>query len=172
MTPKQEKLGKAIVENVLKDKPDNMSTMLSNVGYKETTARHRQGDIISRPGVQEAIAKATEEMLGAFEAQGITPYYVAGKIKDLMEAKKITKVAGKDGEVQIISEEDNYQAIDKGISHAAKFGIGGGYKTNDDGKPTANNIQINILNSPKVKELVEDFESKLKAELTKDPHAE
>lgn len=160
-TPKQEKLAKALVDNALSDKPDNLSNILDNVGYAPTTARKNQNEIIDAPGVQEAIKEYTSEMIGAMEAQGITPFAIAGKIKELLNAKKITKVAG-----QIESIEDNYQAIDKGITHAAKFGIGGGYKTND--QPIAQqNVQINIFNKPEVREIVADFEEKLKAELTK-----
>lgn len=160
-TPKQEKLAKAIVENAISDEPKSMKEIMENHGYATNTAK-TPNQIVESAGVQEAIKEYTSEMMGAFEAQGITPYYVAGKIKDLMEAKKIVKVAG-----QIESIEDNHQAIDKGISHAAKFGIGGGYKTDDKGNPTGNNIQVNIFNSPKIQEIVGDFEAKLKEELTR-----
>lgn len=166
MTVRQKKLGQEIVKNALKDKPDNMTTLLSNVGYARTVAEHRQGVIIQAPGVQQAIQEASKEMLGALEQQGVTPYFVAGKIRDLLEAKKIIRVAG-----EIESVEDNYQAIDKGIAHAAKFGIGGGYKTDDNGRPTAApSVQINVFNSPRVQSLVKEFEDRLKAELTRNPH--
>lgn len=166
-TPRQTKLAKELVNNALSDKPDNVSNILDNVGYAPTTARKNQNEIIDAPGVQEAIAEYTSEMLGAFEAQGITPYKIAGKIRDLLNSKKIIKVAGKDGETQIISEEDNVNAIDKGITHAAKFGIGGGYKTGNE-PLQQQNIQVNIFNQPKIQQLVGDFEQKLKDELTRE----
>lgn len=159
-TPKQEKLAKALVDNAISNQPGTLKEILENTGYATDTAK-TPNQIIDAPGVQDAIAEYTSEIIGAMEAQGITPFFVAGKIKELLNAKKITKVAG-----QIESIEDNYQAIDKGITHAAKFGLGGGYKTND--QPIAQqNVQINIFNKPEVREIVADFEEKLKAELTK-----
>jgi len=168
-TPRQEKLGKALIENVLSDKPKTLKELVVSSGYDETTAIKQVPAVINQKGVQEVIKRETDLMLDALKKKGVTSEYVADRIKVLLDAKKIIKVAGKDGEMQIISEEDNYQAIDKGISHVAKFGLGGGYKTNDDGVSTQQNIQVNIFNTPEVKEIVADFEAKLKEQLSKQP---
>lgn len=54
-TPRQEKLAEAIIENAGLDKPKTMGELLEKVGYAESTATTRPGDIIEAKGVQEAL---------------------------------------------------------------------------------------------------------------------
>lgn len=51
----QKKLAKAIVEDVANKRPTGATQMLENVGYRETTAWHRQKDIFEAVGVTEEL---------------------------------------------------------------------------------------------------------------------
>jgi len=57
---------------------------------------------------QRIPVKVRKSMQEALEAKGITPERIAESIDFLLE-------------------HDNFQAVDKGITHAAKMGVGGGY---------------------------------------------
>ena len=72
----------------------------------------------------------TAEMVLALRSVGVGAKKIAEKIVQLLDSKKITKTFTSDGDVSIV-EEDNIQAIDKGLIHALKIGVGGGYKAEE-----------------------------------------
>jgi hypothetical protein len=51
----QYRVAEAIIENSQLDKPKSDAEMLLDVGYAETTAYHKQKEIIQSEGVQEAL---------------------------------------------------------------------------------------------------------------------
>ena len=63
---------------------------------------------LSKPYIAEAVKSEQKNLVDALEAQGITPAKIAQKIDYLLE-----------------SEDES--VIDKGLSHAIKIGVGGGY---------------------------------------------
>ena len=65
-------------------------------------------------------------ILDAALKNGITPDKVAKKINNLLDAKKIVRQFKK-GDLEYEYEEDNVKALDKGIEHSLKIGVGGGY---------------------------------------------
>lgn len=62
---------------------------------------------LTKPNVVEAIKNEQKNLLEALEAQGITPQRIAEKIDMLLEG--------------------DANSIDKGLNHAIKAGVGGGY---------------------------------------------
>ena len=72
----------------------------------------------------------TADMVLALRSVGVGAKKIAEKIVQLLDSKKITKTFTSDGDVSIV-EEDNIQAIDKGLIHALKIGVGGGYKAEE-----------------------------------------
>lgn len=56
-TQRQEKLAEAIIENMALDKPRTAGEILEKVGYAQSTATTRPGDIMEAQGTQEALAK-------------------------------------------------------------------------------------------------------------------
>jgi len=67
------------------------------------------------------------DMLTALEVKGVDAHKVAEKISELINAKKkITDYAVSRNRT-ITKEEIDSNAIDKGVTHALKIGVGGGY---------------------------------------------
>jgi len=54
-TERQTQLAKAIIKNSRRKKPLNKKELLVSVGYDETTAEKRAGDVIEAKGVQEVL---------------------------------------------------------------------------------------------------------------------
>lgn len=65
-------------------------------------------------------------LLDALSGQGITSKKIAKKIDTLLNAKVRVKTYMK-GDLQSEVEHEDTQAIDKGLTHAIKIGVGGGY---------------------------------------------
>lgn len=67
------------------------------------------------------------DLISALESKGVDANALADKIKTLLFAKKkMTVTRNNNGETEWREEED-VAAIDKGLTHALKAGIGGGY---------------------------------------------
>lgn len=96
------------------------------------------------------------KMLKALEDQGITPEYIAKKIKTLLNARKDVLHGGR-----IVATVDDLEMINKGIIHALRLGVGGGYKIDTVNNQTQ--INVNMINTPEVKRQIEDFEAQLKS---------
>ena len=72
--------------------------------------------------------KVRESLTDALESKGITSERIAEKIEVLLEASTpIYKNNNATGEIEHIGDKPDYIAVDKGITHAIKIGIGGGY---------------------------------------------
>lgn len=56
-TLRQQKLAKAIVESVENNKDVTAKQLLVSVGYKESTASRKPGEIIDQPGVKEMLVE-------------------------------------------------------------------------------------------------------------------
>ena len=65
-------------------------------------------------------------LLDALLARGVNPKKIAKKIDTLLDAKVRIKTFIKGGLETEIEHEDS-MAIDKGLNHAIKIGVGGGY---------------------------------------------
>lgn len=175
-TAKQEKLAEALVVNAVSDDPKTLGQTLEAVGYSNSTATTKPGQVIATQGVQQALVKAQSAMVDALKAKGIDPEFLASKVKELLEAKKVVKMITKDSQgntlkVDVVSEEVDKFAIDKGLTHAFKLGVGGGYQ-NEREANAGGNININFINSPQVQSVVKNFEENLKQILTQKPNAQ
>ena len=62
----------------------------------------------------------------ALESKGVNAHKIADKILELLDAKRKVTVVKKKGE-DVIIEEIDASAIDRGLTHALKTGVGGGY---------------------------------------------
>lgn len=163
-TPRQRKGAKAVIENLLKDKPLPTGQVLENVGFSKTLSE-QPSRIIETPGFQEALADLG--LKGALVKQGITPERIASKIDVLLNAKKyIQKFSHETGETELIGEQDDYQAIDKGIAHATKI-----YGILDDAPKEKSGNTYNFVFSAPVREKVNLIEAEIKEALTK-PHVQ
>src|SRR6185312_15522632 len=108
--PRQKKLAQALVENAITEKPKHIKEVLESVGYPISTAESQAKRVIEQKGVQEEI----KTMVGALEAQGVTPIKIAEKINVLLNAEKKVRQIVK-GELVTEYEEEDTNAIDKGI---------------------------------------------------------
>lgn len=71
--------------------------------------------------------KVRKSLAAALEEKGIGSEVVAERIRTLLYATKPVWVKGENGVNEMIDEGPDYQAIDKGLTHTLKIGIGGGY---------------------------------------------
>lgn len=154
-TPKQQQLAQNLVANQLKDKPLTLKEVLVKSGYSLSTAGASTRDIIEREGVQQALSELHATMADALAAKGINPDTVAEAIHKLLNAQKVRIIVRADGDEVIEEEKEDSFAINKGITHALKIGIGGGYK---EAPPIPN---VNILNIHGASELAREYEAKM-----------
>lgn len=166
-TVRQELLAEKLVENVLKDKPDNMGQLLESAGYAKQTAEATPGKIINQAGVQEALEERRSELEAALRKRGVTPALIAVKVKNLLDASSpIYKNNNETGEIELVGEKPDYQAMDKGITQAMKMGLGGGY-VKETAPPAPGTVNVTFINSPEVQKLIQNFEQSLKEQLTR-----
>lgn len=66
------------------------------------------------------------DILVALEAKGVDALKVAGKIQELLDATQKETTVFPGGEMRTTEKVDS-AAIDKGLAHALKVGVGGGY---------------------------------------------
>lgn len=170
-TNRQEKLAEVIVENQLSDKPISKGEMLENVGYSEHLVK-QPGRIINNPTVQALVEEKKETMLTALEDTGVTPAFVARKIKALLNKEQVVvKNNVTTGEIETVETgEMDVQAVKVGLDASLKIGVGGGYK-DVNVAPTNQTINIAVINSPEVQAKIKDFEKDLREQLTSKPHA-
>lgn len=86
---------------------------------------------------------------------GIDPLMLAKKIKELLNAEKSVLQNGK-----IAFTLPDTEMINKGLTHALRVGVGGGYVDGNSQPP----VQINFgfVNSPDVQAQIQKFEEELK----------
>ena len=142
-TTKQTKVAKAIVENLVVDKPESIGEILKNTGYGKD-AQNNPGRVIESEGVQTALKEVG--LKTALTNAGVTPDKIAKKVNVLLDAKK--------------GEEDDYTAIDKGLKHAtAIHGIEQGQEKS--GKGNIYNFFINSEAQTRIREAEEDIKELL-----------
>lgn len=88
----------------------------------------RAKDVGSR--MLKKIDAESADMVLALRSIGVSAKTIAEKIMVLLDSKIITKTFFHNGSITIV-EEDNINAIDKGLIHALKIGVGGGYKAEE-----------------------------------------
>lgn len=142
-TPRQRKAAKAIIENLLKKKPEPTGRVLEAAGYAaksvEDTAR-----IVLSEGVQAALQETG--LKDALMRSGVTPEKIASKINLLLDARN------KDG-------DDDFNAIDKGLRHAtAIHGV-------IQDRSSSSSQTYNFVFAAGTQESVKEFEEKLKARI-------
>lgn len=167
---RQKRLAKALVLNEISNEPKTNREVLLSVDYPKTVAEHKSTEVIAQKGVQEALQEEAKTMLEAAKKLGLTPEKLIKKVNVLLDAKKITKLLSQGGdndEGTIVSEEEDKQAIDKGLTHALKIGVGGGYAAE---KTVGVNFNINAESKDftKHKEIKERYEQELKEALQQD----
>lgn len=93
ITPKQEKLAKAIALNRTKETPDTLTTLLRNAGYSESSSTHSQKLLITGKGVQEFLTNLgfNEEAAKATISQLL---FTGREENRLKAAQEIFKVKG------------------------------------------------------------------------------
>ena len=143
-TPRQRKAAKAIVKNLLKDKPLPTGQVLKSVGYGFGLENSPQR-VIEAEGFQVALAE-----IGLKEAlmnEGISPKRIAEKINVLLDAVDSEGI-------------EDYTAIDKGLKHAtAIYGV-------ITEKPSENKTTYNFIFSQPVQDKVRVIEAEIKSLLT------
>lgn len=95
--PRQQKLAKALIENVAKDKPLPIGQVLESVGYPHSTATTYPGDVINQKGVQNELAilgfseetakKVVGDILGKESAQDKDRLKAADMVFDVFGTK-------------------------------------------------------------------------------------
>ena len=159
-TLKQKALAKELVRQGVEGKPSTLGQSLENAGYSRTTALATPGRVINTPGVQEAIKEEEKTMAAALNKSGITPLKVARHINKLLDAKVKVETFKKGEMMTTVTREDTF-AIDKGVTHALKLGVGGGYIQNE--QPS---VVINFFNNPRLLQIRNAFETQIKEELS------
>lgn len=161
-TPRQRKAALEIVKNLLKDKPETEAKVLADIGYSkgitETPSMVTQSE-----GFQTALEETG--LKAALIRQGITPDKISERINVLLHAKKsIQKFSHETGETELIGEQDDYQAIDKGLSHATKI-----YGILDETPKSPTGNTYNFIFSEDIRNKVNAIDAEIKEALIK-PH--
>lgn len=115
--------------------------------------------------------KVIKSLKEALEAKGITPEKIAEKVDSLLEATKpIYKNNNETGEIELVGESPDYQAIDKGITHAVK--IRGDYAEDAPKVAPPSGNTYNFIFSAPVQEEVRKAEAKIKEMLVLNTHVQ
>lgn len=146
-TPRQRKAALEVVKNLLKDEPDSVGQVLENIGYSKGVSE-TPNMVLNSEGFKLALEESG--LKKALIRQGITPNKIADKINVLLEAKR--------------EDKPDYQAIDKGISHATKI-----YGILDETPKTPTGNTYNFIFSEEARKEVERMDSVIKVMLTKKP---
>lgn len=134
---------------------------------KENVARAIASENLTKPNVALAVEIQQQTLKSALQKQGVTPEKIAEKIDNLLEATHgVYKNNNATKQVELVGEEPDYQAIDKGLKHAKDI-----YGVEDlDQKPKSQNT-YNFIFSAETQDKVRKIEETIKAELIK-PHVE
>lgn len=112
-----------------------------NFDVKDRGVARRVGsELLTFPDVVAEVERQTETLKSALENQGVTPEKIAQKVDQLLN-----------------SEE--YQAVDKGLSHATKiYGV-------QDEVPKSSSNTYNFIFNPEVQKNIKEIEEQIKAKL-------
>lgn len=110
--------------------------------------------------------KVRESLNDALNNKGITSEKIAEKINTLLDATTpIYKNNNETGEVEHVGDKPDYQAVDKGITHAIKIGVGGGYAAE---KKQTVNLNVDVTeDSSDISKIRQEYEEKLQAKFLK-----
>lgn len=144
-TARQYKLAEIWVNNELNDSGLSMAEMVKAAGYPLNQYTHNAKRTITKEGTQTAIAEISETMKGALEKKGVGPEYLANKIHEMLEGR--------------FSKEVNFRAINHGLEHALKIGVGGGYKPEET---RSINVNVSAADLKKYAPLRDEYEEKMR----------
>jgi hypothetical protein len=150
-TKRQYALAQEWVNNELCNGRMSFEQMTLRAGYSPATANHVAGRQIRKPGVQQAIMEIQKSMRSALVEKGVDPDFLASKVHQLLVG-------------EFPDDKINFRAINFGLEHALKIGIGGGYAPEKS-------IEVKATISPeelrKFGPLKEEFEERMReAELS------
>lgn len=129
----------------------------------ENSARVRGSDLLTDPDVQETVVREVQSLKDALVEHGITPEVIAQKVDVLLSAtKKVYRNNMKTGKIELVGEEPNHDAIDKGLKHAKEIY---GVKTGDDIPDNRPNVVYNFFLNKDLKKKVEVVEGEIKQTL-------
>jgi phage terminase small subunit len=152
------------VDKLIENDGNRTKTAREVFGIADPKYAHVKAErILQKPEVALAIEQKRATLIEALEKKGVSPEKIAEKVGVLLEAKrKVFKNNNESGEIELVAEEPDYNAIDKGISHAIKIhGI-----EDDTPKPQATTT-YNLIFSGPVQEKVKVIDAEIKEMLTK-----
>ena len=127
------------------------------------SAKVKGSRLLTDPNVQEVVAREVQSLKDALVEQGITPELIAEKVDVLLSAtKKVYRNNMKTGKIELVGEEPNHDAIDKGLKHAKEIY---GVKTGDDIPDNRPNVVYNFFLNKDLKKKVEVVEGEIKQTL-------
>ncbi len=129
---------------------------------KENIARSIASENLTKLNVAVAVQIEQETLKSALKKQGVTPEKIAKKVDELLEAvTPIYKNNNETGEIELVGEKPDFQAIDKGLKHATTIY---GVEDLDDKNPKLQTT-YNFIFSPKTQAEIKAIEQKIKDRL-------
>ena len=104
-------------------------------------ARVKASELLTKPNVIEAVEIATETLKSALEKQGVTPAKIALKVDQLLE-------------------DDDPNAVDKGLKHAMNI-----YGVEDSSDKPKGTTTYNQIFNIEVQKDIKEIEARIKAQL-------
>lgn len=142
-TLRQKRLAKELILNEIREPPLQAKDLLVNVGYRESVATTKPGEIIASVGVQEAVKEVRRDMRSALAKAGVDENKVAKKISQLLDS------------------EESYKAVAAGVDFALKVGVGGGYAPEKSQNLNVD-VKVDSKDLDKHDSLREEYEAKLR----------
>jgi len=143
ITPKQLALAKIFVTNEIQNLGYSFREMIVRAGYEDHAPNGRRA--LEAKGTQTAIAAIRKDMASALAEKGVDSLVVAEKIRQLLDGK--------------FEKGHNYKAVDRGVEHALKIGIGGGYAPE---RKVEAHVHMSTEDVKKFLPLKNEFEEKLR----------
>ena len=142
------------VENKIMGTRLSFKEMVAKAGYPMTTASINAKRTIVKEGTQKAIKMIETTMKEALEEKGVTPEYLAGRLQLMLEGK--------------IPKNINWKAVNMGLDHTLKIGIGGGYKP-EERRELRVDVSVSAEDLRKYKPLKDEYEERIRqAELAEE----
>lgn len=117
--------------------------------------------MIQKDLIKEAIDTKVQNIRKALIDQGVDDTKIAEKVSTLLEANKVVRTYIK-GDLVTETEEEDHNAIDKGLKHALNvFGI-------EEKQPPKSGNTYNFFFNPELRQKVTDVENDIKKALLED----